>query len=94
MTTQNKRLLAIITAIPLLLLVPLIAMQFTTEVNWDAFDFIVMGILLLVTGLCCELALRKIKKKEYRLIGVGIILMTFLLVWGELATGYFRSHLF
>jgi len=94
MTTQNKRLFTIVAAVPLLLLVPLIAMQFTTEVDWDVFDFIAMGALLLITGFCCEVALRKIKKKGYRLIGVGIILMMFLLLWGELATGYFRSHLF
>ena len=78
---------------PLLLLIPLIAMQFTPEVDWDARDFIIMGILLLVTGLSCELALRKLKKTKHRLLAIGIILLLFVLIWGELATGFFRSAL-
>ncbi|HEV7330250.1 MAG TPA: hypothetical protein VGN63_04360 [Flavisolibacter sp.] len=93
MTAPNKRLTGIIAAVPLLLLIPLVAMQFTTEVNWDAFDFMVMGILLLVTGLSCELAMRKLKKTAYLLPVVGGILLLFLLIWGELATGYFRTNL-
>jgi hypothetical protein len=93
-TSNNKRLIVILALVPLLLLVPLIAMQFTNEVNWDAFDFLIMGILLTATGLGCELALRKIKRPGYREIVVGIILLTFLLIWGELATGFFRRNLF
>jgi ABC-type cobalt transport system substrate-binding protein len=94
MTAQNKRLTCIIAAVPLLLLIPLIAMRFTTEVDWDGTDFFIMGMLLLVTGLSCELALRKLKTTKHRLLAVGVILLLFLLVWGELATGYFRSTLF
>lgn len=94
MTTSNKRLIIILASVPLLLLVPLIAMQFTKEVNWDAFDFLVMGLLLTATGLGCELALRKIKRPGYREVVVGIVLLAFLLIWGELATGFFRRKLF
>mgnify|MGYP003580756460 FL=1 len=93
MTAPNKRLLGIIAAIPFLLLIPLVAMQFTTEVDWDAFDFAVMGALLLLTGFGIELALRIIKEWKHRLIAVGIILLLFILVWGELATGFFRTNL-
>lgn len=93
-TSNNKRLIIILALVPLLLLVPLIAMQFTAEVNWDGFDFLVMGMLLTVTGLGCELALRKIKKPGYREVVLGIIFLTFLLVWGELATGFLRRKFF
>lgn len=93
MTAPNKRLLGIIATVPFLLLIPLVAMQFTTEVDWDAFDFAVMGTLLLVTGFGIELALRIIKEREHRLLAVGIILLLFILVWGELATGFFRTNL-
>src|SRR5688572_4342045 len=75
MTAPNKRLLGIIAAIPFLLLIPLVAMQFTTDVDWDAFDFAVMGALLLLTGFGIELALRIIKEWKHRLIAVGIILL-------------------
>jgi hypothetical protein len=30
-----------------LLLLPWVAMQFTTEVNWTLFDFLVIGVMLL-----------------------------------------------
>lgn len=93
MTAPNKRLAAILVAIPLLLLIPAIAMQFTDEVAWDGRDFFVMGLLLLVTGLCVELALRKLKTREQRLLAVGLVLLVFLLTWSELATGFFRSRL-
>jgi len=34
-----------------ILLIPLIAMQLTNEVNWSLFDFIIMGAMLTITGL-------------------------------------------
>lgn len=89
MTIQNVRLFGIIFTICLLLLVPLIAMRFTTEVNWTRGDFIVAGLLLLSTGLSCELAIRSVKKVGYRVAVCGAILAAFVLLWGELATGYF-----
>ncbi|MDQ2695792.1 MAG: hypothetical protein M3Z21_10530, partial [Pseudomonadota bacterium] len=39
-----------------LLLLPLAAMQFTNEVNWDETDFIVFGAMLAVACGTCELA--------------------------------------
>ena len=38
----------------ILLLLPAIAMQFTSEVDWDARDFIVMGALIGMVGLGTE----------------------------------------
>jgi len=91
MITKNKRLTGILLTVVLLLLIPLIAMQFTDEVDWSPFDFIVMGILLLGTGLLCELVMRKIKKIEYRIAIVGVVLIAFLLIWAELAVGIFGT---
>ena len=68
MITQNKRLLAILFTVSFLLLVPLIAMQFTQEVAWSKRDFIIAGSLLLVTGLMCEFIMRKVKKAPYRIL--------------------------
>jgi hypothetical protein len=91
MMTKNKRLIGIMLTVVLLLLVPLIAMQFTNEVNWTLSDFVVMGILLLGTGLLCELVLRKVKKIKYRTAIVVAILVAFLLIWMELAVGIFGT---
>jgi len=71
---KNKRLKIILAAVPVLLLIPLIAMQFTDEVIWTGIDFIIMGILLLSVGILCEIALRKIIKIKYRVIFCATVL--------------------
>lgn len=89
--TENKRLGVILLIIVTILLIPLLAMQFTDQVDWDLFDFIVMGILLLGTGLSCELVLRKVKKTSHRIIICSILLILLFLIWAELAVGIFGS---
>ncbi len=84
---KNKRLKIILTAVPILLLIPFIAMQFTDEVVWAKLDFAIMGILLLSTGLLCEFVLRKATKIKYRIVLCITILVGFLILWAELAVG-------
>jgi hypothetical protein len=91
MLTQNKRLIGIVLTVAILLLMPLIAMQFTDEVDWSPFDFAVMGILLLGTGLLCELVLRNVKSLKHRLIICAVILIVFFFIWAELAVGIFGT---
>jgi uncharacterized membrane protein len=91
MVATNKRLTGILLTIAVLLIIPLIAMQFTTEVDWDGRDFAIMGFLLLTTGLTIELVLRKVEKPIHRLAICGAILFTFFLIWAELAVGVFGS---
>lgn len=88
-TVQNKRLIIIVITIAFLLLIPLIAMKFTDEVNWTLFDFVIAAVLMLGTGLLCELVLRKVNKTSLR-IGICVaILAIFLMIWAELAVGIF-----
>ena len=91
MITLNKRLTGILITVVLILLVPLVAMQFTNEVKWDVFDFVVMGVLLLGTGLTCELVLRKVKKFQHRILLIAAILIALFLIWAELAVGIFGT---
>lgn len=91
MIMQNKRLVGIMTAVTLLLMIPFVAMQFTSEVDWSLSDFVIMGVLLYGTGLLCELVLRKVKKMQHRLIICGLILAALFLLWAELAVGIFGS---
>jgi hypothetical protein len=91
MITQNKRLFGIVFTVVLLLLIPLIAMQLTDEVNWNLFDFIVAGVLLLGTGLICEAVIRKVTKTGHRIAICGAILVGFLIIWAELAVGLFGT---
>ena len=90
-TVKNVRLIAILSVATALLLLPLIAMQFTNEVNWGSFDFLIMGVLLYGTGLSCELVMRKVKSTGGRLIFCGAILLALFLIWAELAVGIFGS---
>ncbi|MNQ56032.1 hypothetical protein D3C85_701420 [compost metagenome] len=90
---QNKRLIIIMITVALLLFIPLIAMQFTDEVNWTLFDFIVAGVLLLGTGMMCELIMRRITKISLRITVCVTLLAIFLLIWAELAVGIFGTPL-
>ena len=71
----------------LLLIIPLIAMQLTDEVEWSLFDFIIMGTLLLITGLMGEIIFKKVKKYKHRVILYVVIAIIFFLIWAELAVG-------
>jgi peptidoglycan/LPS O-acetylase OafA/YrhL len=88
---KNKRLIIILLVIAIILLIPLIAMQFTNEVNWNSFDFIAAAALLLGTGLLCELVLRKVKNTKYRIIICVVLLLLLVIIWAELAVGIFGS---
>ena len=86
---KNKILSLIISVVALLLLIPLIAMQFTNEVNWDILDFIIAAILLLSTGLACNFIIQKVKNTKFR-IAICLAIFTILfIIWGKLAVGIF-----
>lgn len=92
MVAQNKRLIGIIITVALMLLVPLIAMQFSNEVNWTLGDFVVAGALLFGTSLIFELIIRKVNKKN-RLVLFIITIVVLLMIWAELAVGIFGTPL-
>lgn len=84
---QSKNFARIALATGLILLIPLAAMQFTEEVNWDVFDFAFMGALLFGTGLAYELLAANATTIAYR-AGVGVALAAaFILVWANAAVG-------
>ena len=86
---KNKRFIGILLTATMLLCIPLIAMQFTNEVNWTLSDFIIAGVLLLSTGIIIEAVARNVRNRKTRIGIVLGILMAFLLVWAELAVGIF-----
>lgn len=90
---KNKRLLLFFSVAASLLLIPLIGMQFTSEINWSIFDFIVMGTLLFGTVFIIELILRKSHNTKNRLLLSGLVVLLFLLFWAELAVGIFDSSM-
>ena len=84
-------MIRILPIVGLLLLIPLIAMQLTNEVNWSLFDFIIMGGMLTITGLLIGIILKKVKNSKNRLILILTIVMIFFLIWAELAVGLFGT---
>ncbi len=73
-----------------LLLLPLIAMQFTDDVQWTAFDFMAMGALLGGAGLLIELVAWKVRKPAHRLLLAAGIVGVVLVIWVEAAVGIFH----
>lgn len=82
-----KRLMIWLGIVALLLSIPLIAMQFTPEVNWDFTDFAIMGTILFGLGFAYELIASRSENTVYRTaFGVGL-LGAFLLFWVNAAVG-------
>ena len=70
-----------------LLAVPAVAMRFTSEVNWDAADFLFAAILFGLVGLGIELAVRASRSWAWR-AGAGLAVFScFALVWVNAAVG-------
>jgi hypothetical protein len=76
----------------LLLLMPMVAMQFTDEMNWDETDFLVFGAMLLGACGAYELAIRMTGNTAYRAaVGVAVV-AAFILIWMNLAVGIIGSE--
>ena len=89
----KKRLSIIVLIVALILLIPLVAMQFTNEVNWTLFDFAVAAVILLCAGFAIDYIIRKVKSSTYRVIlSIAIIAILFF-IWAELAVGIFEAYL-
>lgn len=70
-----------------LLLLPLIAMQFTAEVDWTVADFILFGAMLGTAGGVFELAAKMTPSKAYRAATGVALAAAFILVWINGAVG-------
>jgi Kef-type K+ transport system membrane component KefB len=73
-------------------MIPLLAMQFTDDVNWSIFDFVVMGFLLLFFSLGIDITMKKVKNENVKILYVVLTILIFLLIWAELAVGIFGSQ--
>lgn len=87
---QNKIFLWIAAATGLILLIPLVAMQFTSEVDWQVNDFMIMGILLFGMGFMFVHIARVAPRKYRTLIAIACVI-ALLLIWVHLAVGIVDS---
>lgn len=86
----RRSLGAVVVVTALLLLVPLVAMQFTSEVAWGLLDFVLAAALLLGAGTAIVLASRWLERPGPRRVAVAAIVLVAALVWAELAVGLFH----
>lgn len=84
----------IITLGPLgVLLIPLVAMQFTREVNWTPADFLVMWVLLSVPTLLFRLLVTRPQVDLAYKLGAGLAVVAgFLMTWVSLAAQIIGDH--
>ena len=73
------------------LLIPLVAMQFTDEVNWSLLDFAIAAVLLFGTGLLVLFIFNKVRNSVTRIVLLVVVLLFLLLTWMELAVGLFGT---
>ncbi len=90
-TNFPNKILRIALGTALILSIPLAAMQFSAEVNWDLADFTIIGILLFSAGLLYELIASQLPNKNHRFATGIVILLTVLYIWAELAVGIFTT---
>ncbi len=70
-----------------LLALPWVAMQFTTEVRWDLGDFIVFSAMLAAAGGTLEGMVRLTTSRSARAWAAALVGVAFVLIWAELAVG-------
>ncbi len=86
-STLFKSISIVATVTGFLLLIPLIAMQFTREVNWGIGDFVAAGILIFAAGMAYTLIARRVNAPWGKAIAGLFVLCILALVWAELAVG-------
>lgn len=74
-----------------ILAIPFIGNQVSSEWDWKFFDFLIIGMLISVTGFFIELVRCKVKDKTSRMLIVAALVIGALLVWAELAVGIFTN---
>ncbi|MFT6735089.1 MAG: hypothetical protein ACJAS9_003292 [Polaribacter sp.] len=68
-----------------ILLIPFVAMQFTSEVSWHLGDFVVAGLLIFGSGYFYKTLTKNSNRIGIKIIIGTIILILFLLIWAVLA---------
>lgn len=90
--SSNKLRIAAWSTAAGLLMVPLIAMQFSDEVQWTLGDFVIAGVLIVGVGLAYEFIVRMTGNTAYRVAAGLALVATFLLIWVNGAVGLIGSE--
>jgi len=74
----------------LVLLLPLIGV-ILFDLDWNIFDFLIIGLLILFFSIAINLILNHLISSKLRLILILMLVILFLLIWAELAVGVFGT---
>lgn len=88
LTISNRLKLALLFS-TLVLFLPLLAMNFTSEVNWGVFDFVFAGILLYSGSIAIEYIFQKANRNILKVLYSAAIISILILIWAQLAVGIF-----
>lgn len=88
--SSDRAVIWIALVVFVLFALPIAAMQFTSEVDWSASDFLIWGVLLLAAGSTFLWARRKLPRNRWW-IAAAVIVAVFVYVWAELAVGIFTD---
>jgi hypothetical protein len=83
----SKRIATYFLIVIAILSIPLIAMRFTSEVNWTLLDFLMASFLIITSLTLIEITLQNFKNKTFKITTVFVILFLFLLLWVDLSVG-------
>lgn len=86
----GKPLLSVAIITAALLLIPWVAMRFSTEVSWTLRDFAAAAILLFGAGSSMVLVSKRVPSRLSRGLLIALIALALALVWAELAVGIFH----
>lgn len=92
---MQKSIVRVAIVVGLILLIPLVLTLLGSGVDgegwhWTLGDFIVIGTLLLGTGLAIDFAAKKITNPVYRVFAVVAIVALFLLIWAGMVANVFE----
>ena len=91
-SSRTRSRIIIAASIAGILCLPLIAMQFSDQVNWDGADFLIFGLMLLIAGVTFDFVRHQSDHATYKKGMVLAILATFLLFWINGAVGIIGSE--
>lgn len=86
-----KSLLVLLLFTLFILLIPFVAMQYSNEVNWSIFDFLIGGLIIFSGCIILNLIWQKTKKHKLKYLYITLTVIILVLIWAELAVGIFGS---
>lgn len=87
MILPTKSIVRVVIATALILLIPLVAMQFTDQVVWTLSDFVIIAIVLLGAGFSYEFLASRSEGILHHLAVASAVGVALFLVWVNLAVG-------